>query len=85
MTTAGTTLAERVEGSARVLGFGMALLGAAMAVMGFVAPVGLGARAAEVTAGALAALGGVLLLARGRRAAMTSGGSALLASLVYCR
>jgi hypothetical protein len=52
-------------------------------VMGFVAPVGLGARAAEVTAGALAALAGVLLLARGRRAAMMSGGGALLASLVY--
>ncbi len=83
MTTAGTTPAERVEGSARVLGFGIAVIGAAMAGMGFVAPVGLGARAAEVTAGALAALGGVLLLARGRRAARTSGGSALIASLVY--
>jgi hypothetical protein len=83
MTTAGTTLAERVEGSAKVLGFGIAVLGAAMAVGGFVAPVGLGARAAEVTAGALAAVGGVLLLARGRRAAIKSGGSALLASLVY--
>jgi hypothetical protein len=83
MTIAGTTFAVRVEGSARVLGSGIAVLGAAMAVMGFVAPVGLSARAAEVTAGALAALGGVLLLAGGRRAAMTSGSSALLASLVY--
>ncbi len=84
MTTAGTTLAQRAEDiAAKVLGFGIAVVGAAMAVMGFVAPVGLGARAAEVTAGALAALGGVLLLARGRRAAMTSGASALLATLVY--
>ena len=83
MATAGTTLAQRVEALAKVLGLGIAVLGVAMAVMGFFAPVGLGARAAEVTAGALAALGGVLLLARGRRAAMTSGGSALLASLLY--
>jgi hypothetical protein len=83
MTTASTTLAERAEGGARVLGCAMAVLGAAMAVMGFVAPIGVGARAAEVAAGALAALGGVLLLRRGRRAAMASGASALLASLVY--
>ena len=83
MTTAGMTLAERVESSAKVLGFGMGVLGAAMAVMGVVAPVGLAARGAEVTAGAMAALGGLLLLTRGRRAAMVSGGSTLLASLVY--
>ena len=83
MTKASTSLAERVEGSAQVLGLGITVLGVAMVAMGLVAPVGLGARAAEVTAGALAALGGVLLLTRGRRAAMTSGGSALLASLVY--
>jgi hypothetical protein len=83
MTTRSTTLAERGEGIAKVLGCAVAVLGAAMAVMGFVAPVGVGARAAEVAAGALAALGGVLLLRRGRRAAMASGGSALLASLVY--
>ncbi len=83
MTTTGTTLAERVGGSAKALGFGMAVLGTAMAGMAIVAPVGLGARAAEVIAGALTALGGVLLLVRGGRAAMTSGSSALIASLVY--
>ena len=83
MTTAGTSLAERVEASAKAVGVGIAVLGAAMALMGLTAPVGLGARAAEVSAGALAALGGVLLLRRGKRAAMTSGGSALVASVVY--
>ena len=84
MTSAGATLAaEPVKASAKALGLGLAVLGAAMAVLGLVAPVGLGARAAEVAAAALAAVGGVLLLTRGRRAAMASGGSALVASLVY--
>jgi hypothetical protein len=83
MATAGRTLTERAQGSAKVLGLGMAVLGAAMAVTGFVAPVETGARAAEITAGALAAFGGVFLLMRGRRSAMASGCSVLLASLVY--
>jgi uncharacterized membrane protein SirB2 len=83
MTTAGTPRADRAAGSVKALGFAIAVLGAAMAVMGFVAPVGVGARATEVAAGALAALGGVLLLTRGMRAAMASGSSALFASLVY--
>jgi hypothetical protein len=83
MTTASTTLAERAEGSAKVLGCATAVLGLRWAVMRFVAPVQVGARAAGAAAGALAALGGVLLLRRGRRAAMASRGRALLASLVH--
>jgi hypothetical protein len=83
MARASNTLGHRTEGSTEVLGVGIAVLGAVMAVMGFVAPVGLGARLAEVSAGALAVLGGALLLTRGRRAAMVSGGLGLSASLVY--
>ena len=83
MTTVGTPRPGGGDGWATALGLGMAVVGAAMVMMGFVAPVGLGARVAEVSAGALAALGGVMLFVRGRQAAVTTGGSALLASLVY--
>ncbi|MDP8910627.1 MAG: hypothetical protein M3M94_00990 [Actinomycetota bacterium] len=83
MTTAEITFTESVKGSAKALGFGVLALGGAMAVMAFIAPVDAGPRAAEAVAGALAAIGGTLLLARGAHAAMTAGAVTLLASLVY--
>ncbi len=83
MTTAETTFTGSVMGSAKALGFGGLALGGAMAAMAFIAPVDAGPRAAEAVAGALATIGGTLLLARGAHAAMTAGGLTLLASLVY--
>ncbi len=84
MTTAETAFTESPTMSrAKGLGFGVLTLGGAMAAMAFIAPVDAGPRAAEAVAGAMAAIGGTLLLARGAHAATTAGGLTLLSSLVY--
>lgn len=85
-TPPGTTQRKVAKATAKALAFGMLLLGAAMAAMAFVAPVDAAARAAEVIAGAAAAIGGAFLFARSRSAnsaGATAGGLMLLASLVY--
>ena len=77
---------KAAQGTAKAVALGMLFLGAAMAVMGFVAPVDAGARAAEVVAGAAAAIGGAFLFARStspQSAGATAGGLTLLASLIY--
>ncbi|MDP9068467.1 MAG: hypothetical protein M3N53_09040 [Actinomycetota bacterium] len=83
MTTAETTSTASANGSAKALGFGFLALGVAMVAMALLAPVDSGARAAEAVGGALAAMGGALLLARGAHAGMTAGTLTLAASLVY--
>ena len=83
MSTAETTVPAIARSGTTVLGLSLLALATAMAVMALVAPLDAGARVAETAAAGIAAIGGALLVARGKSAASAAGGLMLLAMLVY--